>query len=290
MVATANREADMAKITHIALAANPAHRIAIQETGVSAEAAIAAAVQATGAKAEDFVAMPVTPRMGMVLAGGDTPIRWTEVDGVADLHDDDYKPAWFVFSGTAGEDDEDRQLFEKLQEASAVEAETAADAILTVLAGFYDHVGWPGDATYVAVEVPAGTLFDDVFVEVVDDVYRLAEVYEVANWCSREVDEEDWDEFIFERDGVPGEDEEDQVSLINVCRTYDDELRLITDSPIRLNGVTCAVVNVYRRHDATTYAFERKAYPKIRAGQHHMGARALLTAVLAEIERIELDL
>ncbi len=275
------------KITHIALFTN--NEGGIQSVGASAESAIAAAVQATGARSADFVAQPVTSRMSMLLANGTTPTRWTKVDGEADLHDEDYKPAWFVFSELGGEDAEKRQLFERVQHGEAIEAVTATGAILAMIESTYGGDGWAGDVTYAAVEVPAGTEFADAFVEVGDEVYQLAEAYEDAYWCEREVDEDDWDEFLYERDGDPGEDEEDQVSLINECKTYDDDLRLITDSPIRLNGVPCAVVSVYRRYDATSFAFERKVYPKIRAGQHHMGAKALRAAVEAEIERIEME-
>lgn len=276
----------MSQISHIALFASAEG--GIQTTGASAEAAISAAVQATGAKPEDFTAKPVTPRMAMVLACGTTPSRWTVVDGVADLHDEDYKKAWFVFSELAGEDEEDRQLFGRVQHGEAIEAVTATGAILAMIYSTYGGDDWPGDVTYAAVEVPAGAEFDYAFVEVEDEVYRLAEAFEDAYWCEREVDEDDWDEFLYEVEGEDEEEEEDQVSLINECKTYDDDFRLITDSPIRLNGVHCAVVSVYRRHDETAFVLDRKVYPKIRKGQYHMGAQALRAAVEAEILRIEM--
>ena len=276
-----------AKITHIAIFANADAVQSIQEVGSSAEGAIAAAVAATGAEASAFVAKPVTPRMSMVLAGNDAPTRWNQVDGLADLYDEDYKQAWFVFSELGGEDGKKRQLFERVQHGDAIEADTATGAILAMIESTYGGDNWPGDTTYGAVEVPAGTEFEDAFVEVGDEVYRLAEAFEDAYWCEREVDEDDWDEFLAELEGEDEEEEDDQVSLINSVRDYDDELRLMTDRPINLNGIPVAVVSVYRRHDATAYAFETKVYPKIRRGQDSMGADALRAAVEAELANID---
>lgn len=183
------------KITHIAIFAAADAVQSIQEVGSSAEAAIAAAVAATGAEAYVFVAKPVTPRMSALLAGNNTPTRWTEVDGVADLYDADYKPAFFVFSETGARDDEGNLILESLQDHDAIEAVEPKDAILKVIAGF-DFPEWPGTTEYVTVEVPAGTLLTEALIEVGNDVYRLSEAFADAYVRTVEVTEDDWDLYI----------------------------------------------------------------------------------------------
>lgn len=188
--------------------------------------------------------------------------------------------AFFVFSDYAGDNDDGKTLFELPQDNDAIEASDATEAVLKVISGFYD--AFPGDATYVVVEVPVGTRFKDVFVQESNETFYLADAYADAPEWEVSIDEDDWDEFKA-ADEEDEEDEEDQVSLINGVRDYDGELRLMTDRPVNLNGVPCAVVSVYRRHDETAYAFEAKVYPTIRRGQESMGAQALREAVEKEM-------
>lgn len=154
------------KITHVAMFANPADRIAIQAIGSSAEEAIGFAVKATGAETDAFVAIPVTPRMSALLASGEVPTNWVDrADGAIDCEVD-----YAVFAERETDFDEDAPVVTFINlHGEDIEADSAREAVIDDL----DDLGLDRAGEYVVVSYPRDLSFGELFEQYAPTKFRI---------------------------------------------------------------------------------------------------------------------